>query len=52
MSLIPRLDGTLGRFPHLVERGKPGLIAVLPSGKRFTNEGDSYPALVKRLPQS
>lgn len=29
VSLIPRLDGTLGRFPHLVERGKPGLIAVL-----------------------
>lgn len=49
VSLIPRLDGTLGRFPHLVERGKPGLIAVLPNGKRFTNEGDSYPAFVKDL---
>ncbi|NNG99855.1 FAD-dependent oxidoreductase [Acinetobacter sp. ANC 5414] len=49
VSLIPRLDGTLGRFPHLVERGKPGLIAVLPSGKRFTNEGDSYPAFIKDL---
>lgn len=49
VSLIPRLDGTLGRFPHLVERGKPGLIAVLPNGKRFTNEGDSYPAFIKDL---
>ena len=49
VSLIPRLDGTLGRFPHLVERGKPGLIAVLPSGKRVTNEGDSYPAFIKDL---
>ena len=49
VSLIPRLDGTLGRFPHLVERGKPGLIAVLPNGKRFTNEGDSYPSFIKDL---
>ncbi len=49
VSLMPRLDGSLGRFPHLVERGKPGLIAVLPNGKRFTNEGDSYPAFVKGL---
>lgn len=49
VSLIPRLDGTLGRFPHLVERGKPGLIAVLANGCRFTNEGDSYPAFIKSL---
>lgn len=49
VSLIPRLDGTLGRFPHLVERGKPGLIAVLKNGCRFTNEGDSYPAFIKDL---
>lgn len=49
VSLMPRLDGRLGRFPHLVERGKPGLIAVLPNGQRFTNEGDSYPAFIKDL---
>ncbi|MCU4414107.1 FAD-dependent oxidoreductase [Acinetobacter sp. WU_MDCI_Axc73] len=49
VSLMPRLDGSLGRFPHLVERGKPGLIAVLENGRRFTNEGDSYPAFVKDL---
>lgn len=49
VSLMPRLDGTLGRFPHLVERGKPGLIAVLENGRRFTNEGDSYPSFVKDL---
>lgn len=49
VSLLPRLDGTLGRFPHLVERGKPGLIAVMPNGKRFSNEGDSYPTFVKDL---
>jgi hypothetical protein len=25
-----------------VDRGKPGLIAVLPNGKRFVNEADGY----------
>lgn len=49
VSLMPRLDGTLGRFPHLVERGKPGLIAVLKNGQRFTNEGESYPLFIKDL---
>jgi succinate dehydrogenase/fumarate reductase flavoprotein subunit len=29
-------------FPHLLERGKPGLIAVTPKGVRFTNEANSY----------
>ncbi|MDQ9010454.1 FAD-dependent oxidoreductase [Acinetobacter gerneri] len=49
VSLMPRLDGMLGRFPHLVERGKPGLIAVLKNGQRFTNEGESYPLFIKDL---
>ena len=31
VSLIPRKNGSLGRFPHLIERGKPGLIAVRPT---------------------
>ncbi|TMV04652.1 FAD-dependent oxidoreductase [Brucella haematophila] len=42
VSLVPRNDGAVGRFPHLVERGKPGVIAVLASGSRFTNEGGPY----------
>jgi succinate dehydrogenase/fumarate reductase flavoprotein subunit len=42
VSLVPRKDGTIGRFPHLVERGKPGLIMVRSDGKRFCNEADSY----------
>lgn len=29
-------------FPHLVDRYKPGFIAVLRNGKRFCNESDSY----------
>lgn len=35
-------DGTTGRFPHIIERGKPGLIGVLVDGRRFCNEGQGY----------
>lgn len=37
-----RPDGTLGTFPHFVDRSKPGVIAVTRSGRRFVNEADSY----------
>lgn len=42
VSLVPRNGGAPYRFPHLVERAKPGIIAVGPDGKRFVNEADSY----------
>ena len=42
VSRPPRPDGTLGVFPHFVDRSKPGIIAVTRSGKRFVNEADSY----------
>ena len=42
VSLVPRSDGHFVHFPHLLERGKPGLIAVTVAGKRFTNEANSY----------
>ncbi len=42
VSRVPRRDGTWGLFPHFIDRGKPGLIAVKPNGKRFTNEANSY----------
>jgi succinate dehydrogenase/fumarate reductase flavoprotein subunit len=35
-------DGTLGTFPHFVDRSKPGVIAVTRSGQRFVNEANSY----------
>lgn len=35
-------DGGLGTFPHFVDRYKPGFIAVTRSGRRFTNEANSY----------
>ncbi|MEQ1718771.1 MAG: FAD-dependent oxidoreductase, partial [Hyphomicrobium sp.] len=49
VSLVPRADGTVGRFPHLIERAKPGLVMVLKSGKRFANEADSYHDLMQAL---
>ncbi|MGV0983978.1 MAG: FAD-dependent oxidoreductase [Limnohabitans sp.] len=42
VSLVPRHDGGLAHFPHLIERAKPGLIAVTAQGERFTNEANSY----------
>lgn len=42
VSRPPRADGTLGVFPHFVDRSKPGVIAVTRSGRRFVNEANSY----------
>jgi succinate dehydrogenase/fumarate reductase flavoprotein subunit len=42
VSRPPRPDGTLAVYPHFVDRGKPGVIAVTRSGRRFANEADSY----------
>jgi succinate dehydrogenase/fumarate reductase flavoprotein subunit len=42
VSLVPRPDGGVARFPHLIERAKPGFLAVDASGRRFVNEADSY----------
>ncbi|MDA8486010.1 FAD-dependent oxidoreductase [Pseudomonas resinovorans] len=42
VSRVPRGDGRFSGFPHLMERAKPGFIAVTRDGQRFTNEADSY----------
>ena len=42
VSLVPRADGSTAHFPHLIERAKPGLIAVTAQGLRFANEANSY----------
>jgi succinate dehydrogenase/fumarate reductase flavoprotein subunit len=43
VSLRARADGSMAVFPHLVlDRGKPGLIAVNPAGARFVSEATSY----------
>jgi len=49
VSLVPRADGSFAHFPHLIERGKPGLIAVTRKGQRFTNEADSYHDFMQAL---
>ncbi|UWU19331.1 FAD-dependent oxidoreductase [Rhizobium sullae] len=49
VSLVPRTDGSVGRFPHLVERGKPGIIAVMASGRRFVDEGGPYYDYVREM---
>jgi succinate dehydrogenase/fumarate reductase flavoprotein subunit len=49
VSLVPRADGSIAHFPHLIERAKPGLIAVTRHGKRFTNEADSYHDFMRSL---
>ena len=42
VSLVPRASGEPGVFPHLIDRYKPGVIAVTRAGTRFVNEANSY----------
>jgi succinate dehydrogenase/fumarate reductase flavoprotein subunit len=43
VSVTRRKDGTTGLYPHiLLDRAKPGLIAVNKAGRRFVDEGVSY----------
>jgi len=48
-SVTTRPDGSKGVMPHFIDRAKPGVIAVTPKGKRFTNEGDSYHDFVQAM---
>ncbi len=42
-------DGQTGVFPHIIDRGKPGVIAVRADGNRFVNEADGYHDYVNAL---
>jgi succinate dehydrogenase/fumarate reductase flavoprotein subunit len=42
VSRVPMRDGSVGVFPHLLDRYKPGIIGVTRAGRRFTNEANSY----------
>ncbi|MDH1261320.1 FAD-dependent oxidoreductase [Pseudomonas sp. GD03944] len=42
VSRVPYSDGRVGHFPHIIDRGKPGVIGVLKNGQRFVNEADGY----------
>lgn len=42
VSKVKLAGGRTGVFPHLVDRYKPGVIAINRAGQRFTNESNSY----------
>ena len=52
VSIVPTRAGEPIPFPHLIERAKPGLIAVLTNGQRFVNEADSYHEFMTQLFQA
>ena len=49
VSVVRWPDGQEAPFPHIIERGKPGVIAVLRDGRRFCNEGMGYHDFVLAL---
>lgn len=49
VSLVPLAGGRVQAFPHLVERGKPGLIAVDRDGRRFVDEAGNYHGFMRAL---
>ena len=55
VSKVVHADGSIGHFPHIIDRAKPGLIGVLANGKRFVNEADGYydytAAMVAAVPE-
>ena len=42
VSIVPYRNGRKGLYPHIIDRGKPGIIGVLADGRRFVNEADGY----------
>ena len=55
VSRVQHADGSTGHFPHIIDRGKPGVIGVLANGQRFVNEADGYydytAAMIAAVPQ-
>ncbi|HET9821323.1 MAG TPA: FAD-dependent oxidoreductase [Burkholderiaceae bacterium] len=49
VSLVPAAGGGVQAFPHLLERGKPGLIAVDRAGRRFVDEAGDYHSFMRAL---
>lgn len=49
-SIARRADGSTAVYPHIVlDRAKPGLIAVNSAGRRFVNEAVSYHEFVRAM---
>jgi succinate dehydrogenase/fumarate reductase flavoprotein subunit len=52
-SVMAQADGHISVFPHIMlDRAKPGLLAVNTSGRRFVNEADSYHDFVAAMLRS
>src|SRR5579863_8670317 len=52
-SVMKQPDGHLSVFPHIMlDRAKPGLLAVNRSGRRFVNEANSYHDFVQGMLRS
>ena len=52
-SISTRKDGSTAVYPHIVlDRAKPGLIAVNSAGRRFVDEGVSYHEFVRAMYRS
>ncbi|MFO1325166.1 MAG: FAD-dependent oxidoreductase [Burkholderiales bacterium] len=55
VSIVRYRDGRTGLYPHIVDRGKPGIIGVLADGRRFCNEAHGYhdyvSAMLRALPE-
>jgi len=52
-SIATRKDGSTAVYPHIVlDRGKPGLVAVNSAGRRFVNEGVPYHEFVRAMYRS
>jgi succinate dehydrogenase/fumarate reductase flavoprotein subunit len=49
VSITKRKDGSQGVMPHFIDRAKPGVIAVMRDGTRFTNEANSYHDFVQAM---
>lgn len=55
VSIVRYRGGRTGLYPHIIDRGKPGVIGVLADGKRFCNEADGYhdyvSAMLRAIPE-
>ncbi len=52
-SIMRRRDGSTAVYPHIVlDRAKPGLIAVNAAGRRFVDEATNYHSFVRAMYQS
>ena len=49
VSRVRYHNGRIGTFPHLVDRAKPGVIAVTAQGRRFVNEAGPYHDFMQAL---